>query len=359
MTSLSNLQYSKEKQTIAFKINNTKKESTYEVSLINGLRRIIIANVNSYSIDRDSVIFINNNTIFNSDYLSQRLNLIPLNFKVLNNLDTDNIKIDLKKENLDNKTIDVFAKDFQIFENDKLIESNKIFPHPDIIFCKLKENNSINLTCKVKKSSLKEDNSSHSVVSKAVHYFEEDPNELKELMQKSKKNGKINDFINEKNFILANKERCYKKTNDNKPLIYCFEIDGVGDIEVKDIFTIACDYLVKKMEDINIDLGNLNDDKIEIKKSETNILAFDFIFFNEDDTLGNLLQSHLFKDSSVDYVAYSIPHPLDNKLLLRLSLKKESDKTNMKKNLESIINSIKLIIKNTKKLKSDYLSLLK
>ena len=359
MTSLSNLQYSKEKQTIAFKINNTKKASTYEVSLINGIRRVIIANINSFSIDRDSVIFLNNNTIFNSDYLSQRLNLIPLNFKVLNNLDIDNIKIELKKENLDNITIDVFAKDFQVYENDKLIESSKVFPHPDIIFCKLKENNSINFTCKVKKSTLKEGNSSHSVISKALHYFEEDPIELQKLLEESKKNGKINDFINEKNFILANKERCYKKTDDDKPLIYCFEIDGVGDIEVKDIFSLACDNLVKKLENINIDLGNLNDDKIEIKKSDTNITAFDFIFFNEDDTLGNLLQSHLFKDDSVDYVAYSIPHPLDNKLLLRLSLKKESDKSNMKKSLESVINSIKLIIKNTKKLKNDYLSLLK
>ena len=150
-----------------------------------------------------------------------------------------------------------------------------------------------------------------------------------------------------------------KKTDDNKPLIYCFEIDGVGDIEVKDIFTIACDYLVNKLENINIDLGNLNDNKIEIKKSETNISAFDFIFFDEDNTLGNLLQSYLFKDDNIEYVAYSIPHPLDNKLLLRLSLKKESDKTNMKKNLESVINSIKLIIKNTKKLKNDYQNLLK
>lgn len=359
MTSLSNLQYSKEKQTIAFKINNTKKESTYEVSLINGLRRIIIANINSYSIDRDSVVFINNNTIFNSDYLSQRLNLIPLNFKTLNNLDTDNIKFELNRENLDNEIIDIYAKEFKIFENDKLIESSKIFPHPDIIFCRLKENNSINLTCKVKKSNLKDENSSYSVVSKAVHYFEEDPNELKEMMKEYKKNGKFSDFINEKNFILANKERCYKKTDDNKPLIYCFEIDGVGDIEVKDIFTIACDYLVNKLENINIDLGNLNDNKIEIKKSETNISAFDFIFFNEDNTLGNLLQSYLFKDDNIEYVAYSIPHPLDNKLLLRLSLKKESDKTNMKKNLESVINSIKLIIKNTKKLKNDYQNLLK
>ena len=359
MTSLSNLQYSKEKQTIAFKINNTKKESTYEVSLINGLRRVIIANISSFSIDRDSVVFLNNNTIFNSDYLSQRLNLIPLNLKVLNNLDIANIKIELKKENSDNATIDILAKDFQVYENDKLIENNKIFPHQNIIFCKLKENNSINLTCKIKKSSLKEENASHSVVSKAVHYFEEDPNELKELLEKSKKNDKIKDFVNEKNFILANKERCYKKTNDNKPLVYCFEIDGVGDIEVKNIFATGCDYLINKLEEININLGNLNDDKIEIKKSETNLSAFDFIFFDEDDTLGNLLQSYLFKDNNVEYVAYSIPHPLDKKLLLRLSLKKESDKTNMKKNLESVINSLKLIIKNCKKLKSDYLNLLK
>jgi DNA-directed RNA polymerase subunit L len=55
-------------------------------------------------------------------------------------------------------------------------------------------------------------------------------------------------------------------------------------------------------------------------------LGYEFVFANEDDTLGNLLQSIIFnetirKETDVTYVGYYCPHPLDPSMVLRLCVK--------------------------------------
>ncbi|GAM20361.1 hypothetical protein SAMD00019534_035360, partial [Acytostelium subglobosum LB1] len=46
-----------------------------------------------------------------------------------------------------------------------------------------------------------------------------------------------------------------------------------------------------------------------------------FIFVDEDHTLGNSLHYVLMKNPKVDFSGYSIPHPSDNKLNLRIQTK--------------------------------------
>jgi DNA-directed RNA polymerase I and III subunit RPAC2 len=43
-----------------------------------------------------------------------------------------------------------------------------------------------------------------------------------------------------------------------------------------------------------------------------------YVFYDEDHTLGNALRYILIKNPNTDICGYSIPHPSENKLVLRL-----------------------------------------
>ncbi|KAF8819599.1 Dna-directed Rna polymerase II RPB11A, partial [Cardiosporidium cionae] len=47
-------------------------------------------------------------------------------------------------------------------------------------------------------------------------------------------------------------------------------------------------------------------------------LCGSFTIYLEDHTLGNILKTQLLKDPDVMFVGYRIPHPLENKLEVRL-----------------------------------------
>ena len=220
----------------------------------------------------------------------------------------------------------------------------------NILFCKLKENHELHLTCNIKLNNLKNGTSGNSIVSKAVYYFDQDEKILNEELNKNISNGILKDKKMEKNFIISKRERYYKKTKDNKPLIYCFEITSVGDIPVKHIFTMGCSCIINKLENIVSNI-KIDSDILEIVKSPTNMNAYDFIFYDEDDTLGNLLQTYIFNEKNIEYVAYVIPHPLDNKMLLRISI---NNTDNIDDYLKIINNILKKIIDYYNKIKLDY-----
>lgn len=60
------------------------------------------------------------------------------------------------------------------------------------------------------------------------------------------------------------------------------------------------------------------------------------IFGNEDHTLGNSLRYVLSRNEETDFVGYSVPHPYDPKMNLRLQTKNESALTVLKKGLKDI-----------------------
>ena len=61
------------------------------------------------------------------------------------------------------------------------------------------------------------------------------------------------------------------------------------------------------------------------------MLAFDFLFRNQDHTLGNLLQTwisqNMMDGGVVTYVGYKVPHPLRDEMLLRVAVKDNDEKT--------------------------------
>ncbi|ORX94403.1 RBP11-like subunits of RNA polymerase, partial [Basidiobolus meristosporus CBS 931.73] len=65
--------------------------------------------------------------------------------------------------------------------------------------------------------------------------------------------------------------------------------------------------------------SEIDKDKIEIiAGSSVDLTAATFCLKDEDHTLGNALRYAIMKNASVDYCGYTIPHPAEAKLNLRI-----------------------------------------
>ena len=90
--------------------------------------------------------------------------------------------------------------------------------------------------------------------------------------------------------------------------------------------------------------------------------SFDIIVNDEDYTLGYLIQEYLYilyqnvpkEDKKIKYIAANVPHPLENKLLIRVSLENLNLGIDYIKELikESCNNIINIIIELKKEFKS-------
>ena len=68
--------FKQENNCIKFQINNDKCQ--FKLCFPNTLRRILISYIDCYTIDENSVKFLENNSLFNSEFLINRLILIPI-----------------------------------------------------------------------------------------------------------------------------------------------------------------------------------------------------------------------------------------------------------------------------------------
>jgi DNA-directed RNA polymerases I and III subunit RPAC2 len=71
-------------------------------------------------------------------------------------------------------------------------------------------------------------------------------------------------------------------------------------------------------------------------KPGPNEKAATYIFGNEDHTLGNSLRYMLSQNPDTDFVGYSVPHPYDPKMNLRLQTKNEPALKVLKKGFKDL-----------------------
>jgi DNA-directed RNA polymerase II subunit RPB11 len=82
----------------------------------------------------------------------------------------------------------------------------------------------------------------------------------------------------------------------------------------------------------------MNTQKVEYISDENIVNAGTFVFQDEDHTLGNTVRHYLCKNPEVKFAGYKIPHPLENKMILKIQT---SDNTSPH---EAIVKSINDII---------------
>ena len=135
----------KSPNAIQFKINN--KKENYEISLINGLRRIILVNLDCYCFSRESIQFQKNTSIYNEDFMSQRFALIPLNAKEFSKLDISKVEAHFNATCANAvEPTSYYSKDIQLFyleseedgEGKRLLDNSKYITIPDILLANIK-----------------------------------------------------------------------------------------------------------------------------------------------------------------------------------------------------------------------------
>jgi DNA-directed RNA polymerase subunit L len=330
----------KSSNAIQFKINN--KKENYEIALINGLRRIILVNLDSFCFSRESIQFQKNTSIYNEDFMSQRFSLIPLNAKECSKLDLTKLEAHFNATctNVVEPT-SYYAKDIKLYymegeaegEEDKiLLDTSKYITIPDILLANIKPTQEMICTFKVKRGNHKENGGMFCPVSKCVYFFESDS----------------------KDESLNAREKDYLKTKNLLPLIYNFELETDGMYPIKEIFSLGCDYYIQLLQNKIEEIKNIETSTtVYIETSPTNMTGFDFIFEKNDDTLGNVIQTYGIQDKDIHYIGYHIPHPLDRKLFIRLSL--VNDKATRNDYEKKMIQIMQRIISILEDLKSDYL----
>ena len=126
-------------------------------------------------------------------------------------------------------------------------------------------------------------------------------------------------------------------------------IESVGMIKPTAIISMAINILNEKLKNIQKVLNENIESKIKVDITNKLFKSYDFIMFDENHTLGNLISSYLLDNPKINYAAYVIPHPNDNKLVITTELKNNNTlKENIKVFLETLQNLINFIDKLNK-----------
>jgi len=334
MSIISNLKT--ENNSISFELINDIKNPV-KIGLANSLRRTIISNIDTYCIDKNSVIFYDSYTdytILNDHFLIDRLILIPI-VSDLKDIDYEKIIISCKKENLEENIISVYVEDFvcKNSETDEIIDTNKIFKYPRILFSKLIHNGKVSFECRLFKSTSENSGAGFSPVSACSYEFK--PN-----MKRIVENIADMDAESKKKYMIHEYQRFYERNEIGEPMVYNFYFESIGFYDCKTILNMGLQILIDKFRFLSDEFKN---SESSIVNHETNVDDFyRFTILDVNETIGEPLQLYLSIDKNVYYAGYIIEHPLKKSLSLKIKLKENNNIENV---LLIIDSTFELLIK--------------
>jgi DNA-directed RNA polymerase subunit L len=319
-----------------------------DLAIINSIRRILLSEipvVGFYGEDKDekTVNMIFNNGPLHNEFMEHRIGLIPLHIKedITDNYIDGDYEFELNVENKNTETINITTGNINgKYKNKNLTkaELENIFPtnklsNSKILITRLRANEHIHFKATAIKRNGKL-NASFSPVSLANFFYMEDEEEAK-----TKDN-------------ILDKQRSYYKNKYGDPTKINFQIEPINGLSYKYLFKKALDIIIEKLEDL---ITKLSSKEISIEPIENINNSYNFKIDNEDDTLGNLIQSIIHnkyirdaKNDECSYVGYICPHPLINQLIVRFTLKSTNEDDFYKFFIENSKEIIK-IIENIKK----------
>lgn len=298
-----------------FEIINT------DLAIVNGLRRTLLADIPTLGFlgEGEPTIEIHKNTgPLHNELMIHRIGMIPLHFteEEIEGFQEGTYEFTLETENNKEVTMNVTTHDFKGTREGKslterelktIFPANKVSGDP-ILITRLRPGESLAFTAKPIKSTARH-HASFSPISICSFRF------MTDLVEAAKVEG------------ILEKERAYMKNEYNEPTQIEFSLEIENGNAMKD--HNAAKYLVMKaFEQLieKMDKTIEHDEKYVTCKTIEN--GFEFTFENEDDTLGNLLQSlmfnrhvregQMFQDLKISYVGYMCPHPLDPTMILRI-----------------------------------------
>lgn len=304
-------------------------ESPLGAAFVNGIRRIILTDIPTLgfigeTMDQNEYSFqiLANNGPLHNEYMQARLGLLPIHHFVADALELENTgyEFELKEENQSHETKNITTDMFTVRGGSA--GAKDFFPNP-ILITRLCSNQKIHILGRpiVKTARF---HAGFSPVSLCVFHYIEDTRAIEAAGANGAALGPLQ------------RERTYLKNKYNDPIAFKFEIEseitpnkpGAAKKQIHDLVRMAIEILIAKMQFIIAEMKKSDDEPRMVKSQPASTAGYEFIFQNEDDTIGNLIQSYVHRkyvrervplnDVLIEYIGYYCPHPLDPSVVLRI-----------------------------------------
>lgn len=322
-----------------------------DLSLVNALRRIIIAEVQSIAFafdpnvkENDLKVKINTGSLHN-EFLCHRISLIPLHFskEEFENFQSSKYNFVLKKKNTSEQMLKVTTADFEIFDEtgrkypdeflERILPANK-FTNDHILITKLKPNmfdkskgDEIHIEGQPSIGSGRL-HARWTPVSLCTFFNILDDNSVQKGLEeyiKQNRDTSLDEQELRARFNTLEVHRFFKKNKFMEPSSFRFELETECGFECKQIFKMAMNVLIEKLKTFISNLQENN--KILVSQSQgMTYITVD----NEDHTLGNVVQSMLYNiyiretdDTELKYIGYYKPHPLEDNVIIKVKTDKD------------------------------------
>ena len=358
--------WDKDKNFATFEVKNIKN------SLANAIRRVMMVEVptvgfKSEPYEECKINIIQNDSPLHNQFLAHRIAMLPLNIPFPEKFDTDDYEFIIDVYNDTNFPRDVTSNDIKIrkISDDRILQeetTRKMLPldpitEEPIVITRLKPEyyqygniNNANIISSLQGESqfankkmrlyvtakanisTGQDNGHYSPVSCSVFTNKVDPEKAaiaeKQFMEEDNEKMAKNDLTPstpaelKRRFEVSLKERHFYTDKNDEPNYFEFKIESIGVIPPLVIFSRALKILKDKITNFRNNLMQGNENEITISPSSNLSGAFLIVIKNEDDTLGNVIQSYINqlycsyndKDRLLNYFGYIKPHPLVNEI---------------------------------------------
>lgn len=364
-------------------------------STCNAIRRLMISRVNTVGFRTEpytacDIEVKTNDTPLHNQFALHRTAMVPIHVTKPDSFNIDDYLFIIDVENNTNSIITITTEHFQIKQvsTNKMLskeEVKKFFP-PDpitgdyLILNKLrpkffvpskkvsrevvdemnKDFNKLNTGEDIMRFHIEgkasisngSENGHYSPVSCACYINTIDPEKAtfarKEYINKENEIAKLKNVVPmtpeqlSRRFDLTEMARFFYTNDKEEPNVFTFKIETVGAIPSLIIFHRAIDILKDKIATFVSNLIMKNEKVITIKASTNLNGGYEIIVQDEDDTLGNIIQSHLCllyadynlpkEKRKLKYIGYKRPHPLEKHIIFAVQGETE--------NQEELLNDI-------------------
>lgn len=392
---ISNIEYpyyskwDKSKNYVSFDIKGVT------ASLVNGIRRTIISQVNTVGIrtepyEKNQVEIIQNDTPLHNQFLSHRVSMIPINVPDVNKFNVDDYEIIIDVSNNSNFPKDVTTEDIKVrkISDNKILsdsETRKLFPpNPEtkehILISRLKpkyyqfgnisdksiidtlrdevtvgQSNSMRLYLKSKMCiSNGEENGHFNPSSCSVYFNKVDPekaNKAEEQFVIDENDKYIRNNLTalpeediRRRFKTTMRDRYFYTDVEGEPYWFTFNIETVGVIPPLLIFHRAIELLKNIINNFRSNIISGDQTKVETGESLELPNAFEVKVHNEDDTLGNILQTYFSNQFAkygsenrlLNFIGYNKIHPLQK--IIKITIQPLNSTMKWEDVVENVIN---------------------
>jgi len=204
------------------------------------------------------------------------------------------------------------------------------------------------------------ENARFQSVSCATYSFLKDDKLINSIVQERIKIEQIEEEEQEsytQKLLLRESEKYYFRDSENEPNKYNFRIKSVHHKDSGTLFLTSIDLLMDKLDYLKVSFLKLLQDKDTcISTEKINDYVYHFMIYNEDHTMGNLIQSHIVRrcltdDCILQLCAYKKTHPLEEsiKLIVSVNPSHKAAKENDLRKFQSIVNFLIEELENIKK----------